>query len=403
MVTLRRLSLAQARRIALAAQGIGQYDRDKPVTMRQVQRVIDGLGQFQIDSVNVLARAHFMPLFSRLGAYAVELLNRASSEPPQRLFEYWGHAASLIDVRLYPALRFRMLGTHPWASIDEIVAEHPSAVADLLGALAARGPSTARDLDDERAGMRGWFDWSASKTLLEWLFYTGMVAVVRRNSAFERVFDLPERVLPGAVFGAPELSFADAHVELVRRAASALGVATARSLADYFRTDAGPTKEAIARLERDGELIPVSVEAAGGVLPMWLWHGAACPRSVSGGALVSPFDSLVFERRRLAELFGVDYTISIYTPAAQRVHGYYVYLFVLDDGVVARTDLKADRKASVLRVQSAWLEEAAEPRRAGVAAALAAEFQRLAGWLGLADIEVVGAGDLSPDVAAALG
>jgi len=396
------LTNAQARRIALTAQGIGQFDRDRPTTMRSVQRVIDGIGQFQIDSVNVLARAHFMPLFARLGTYDPALITRAASVRPQRLFEYWGHAASLIDINLYPALRFRMGDTHPWASINEIVDAHPDAVPTLLETIRERGPSTARELNaDETPRGRGWWNWSSTKTLLEWLFYAGQVAVVRRNNAFERVFDLPERVLPPAIFGASPLSIEDAHLALVRRAAKALGVASARSLADYFRTGLPETKLAIRQLVANGELLPVDIEDA--PTPTWLWHEATCPRRIRASALVSPFDSLVFERRRLEALFGVDYTIGLYTPKDQRTHGYYVYLFVLDDRIAARTDLKADRQQSVLRVQTAWLEPQSQAQRAAVATGLAGELQRLAGWLGMASIAVAPVGDLSADLTRSLG
>lgn len=404
-----RVSAAAARRIALAAQGIGQFDRDRSlatnggtgVTMRQVQRVIDDVAQFQIDSVNVMVRAHQMPLFTRLGAYDPALLTRAAYQRPQRLFEYWGHAASLIDARLYPALRFRMRDARPWAFIDELVAAHPDAPDRLLDVIRARGPSTPRDLSqDETPKGRGWWNWSSTKTLLEWLFHTGQVAVVRRNSAFERVFDLPERVLPAAYFDAPPLSSEDAHIELVRRAARSLGIATARSLADYFRTSPTPTRRAIDVLEATGELIPV--ETDGAPAPTWLWHEARRPRRIETAALVSPFDSLVFERRRLLALFGVDYTIGLYTPKDQRTHGYYVYLFVLDDQIVARADLKADRQAGVLRAQSAWLEPPAQHQRQRVAESLAGELRRAAGWLGLTDIAVANRGDLSESLARAV-
>jgi len=396
-----RLTNAQCRRIALAAQGIGRFDRDRDVNMRQVQRVIDGVAQFQIDSVNVMVRAHQMPLFTRLGAYDPDLLARAAYAKPQRLFEYWGHAASLIDVHLYPALRFRMADARPWAFIQELVDAHPAAPDELLSVIRQRGPSTPRDLDSAPTQKeRGWWNWSSTKTLLEWLFHTGRIAVVRRNSAFERVFDVPERVIPKAVFEAPPLSKADAHVALVRRAAQALGVATAPSLADYFRTSPADTRAAIATLEAAGELVPVTAEGAPG--PVWLWHDAARPRRIEASCLVSPFDSLAFERRRLATLFGVDYTIGLYTPKEQRTHGYYVYLFVLDDAIVARTDLKADRQSGILRVQSAWLEPAAEHQRRRVADALAGELRRVAGWQNLTDVAVAKAGDLSGDLARAL-
>ena len=395
------LTNAQARRIALAAQGIGQADRDRAVTMRQVQGVIDDVAQFQIDSVNVLVRAHKMPLFTRLGAYDPALLARAAYGRPQRLFEYWGHAASLIDLALYPALRFRMADARPWAFIKELVDAHPTAPDELLDVIRERGPSTPRDLDSAPTQKeRGWWNWSSTKTLLEWLFHCGRIAVVRRNSAFERVFDLPERVLPPAVFDSPPLSRADAHVELVRRAARALGVATARSLADYFRTAPAETRQAIATLEAGGELVPAVADGAPG--PVWLWSGAVRPRRIEASCLVSPFDSLAFERTRLRTLFGVDYTIGLYTPKDQRVHGYYVYLFVLDENIVARTDLKADRQAGVLRVQSAWLEPSAERERPRVAVALAGELRRTANWLGLTDVVVAGAGDLSPDLSRAV-
>jgi len=398
-----RLTQAQARRIALAAQGIGQSERDgdRPPTMRRVQGAIDEIAQFQMDSVNVLARAHLTPLFSRLGAYDTELLTRAATKRPQRLYEYWGHAASLIDINLYPALRFRMSDAHPWATINDILATHPTAEDDLLAIIAQRGPSTARDLNtDVSPKQRGWWNWSATKTLLEWLFHAGRIAVVRRNNAFERVFDLPERVLPYPILQASALNRTDAHLMLTRRAAQALGVATARSLADYFRTNLAETKQAIDTLTSAGELIPATVN--GSAVPYWLWHQAHRPRSINTATLVSPFDSLVFERQRLAQLFGIDYTIGLYTPAAQRTHGYYVYLFVLDDAITARTDLKADRQASVLRVQSAWIEAESTAQREEVASGLADELRRLVWWLGLTEIVVAPRGDLSHDLARAL-
>lgn len=231
------------------------------------------------------------------------------------------------------------------------------------------------------------------------MFHAGRVAVVRRNNAFERLFDLPERVLPASALTAAPVDRAESHVALVRRAAQALGVATTPSLADYFRTNLAQTRQAVDLLAAAGELVPV-------VLPSgeaWLWHEARTPRRIETTALISPFDSLAFDRRRLAQVFGVDYTIGLYTPAAQRTHGYYVYLFVLDDAITARTDLKADRQAGVLRVQSAWLEATSVPQRNQVAGALADELTRLAGWLGLSDIAVAGRGDLSADLVAALG
>ncbi|MCL2782919.1 MAG: winged helix DNA-binding domain-containing protein [Propionibacteriaceae bacterium] len=391
------LTAGQARRIALAAQGIGVADRDRSVAMRQMQQVIDAVAQFQIDSVNVMVRAQLMPAFARLGAYDVSLLTRASTQRPQRLFEYWGHAASLIDIDLYPALRFRMADAHPWAGVRELVANHPGAADDLIETIRERGPSTASELNpDTLPRERGWWNWSDTKTLLEWLFHTGRVTVVRRNNSFERVFDLTERVLPAAAVQASPLGRLDSHVTLARRAMQALGVATTRSVAEYFRTNLAETRQAVAVLAEDGEIVPVTV--TGTAEPMWLWAKARRPRTMAACALVSPFDSLAFDRRRLLELFGIDYTIGLYTPAAQRTRGYYAYLFVLDDSFAARVDLKADRQCGVLRVQGAWLEDGVTAPRSHVGTELCVELRRLAQWLGLTDITVEPVGDLSADV-----
>ncbi len=409
-----KLTAAQARRVILSAQGIGA-DRAGPVGMRQVQGVISRLGQFQIDSVNVLARAHLMPLYTRLGAYDTALLARAAQRRPRRLFEYWGHAACLIDVTLYPALQFRREAAHreTWGRMRALVdqrPEIPEAMVDLLG---RRGPATARELDLGEARQKdrwGW-NWSLAKTALEWLYWCGRVAVAGRNAQFERVYDLPERVIPapfldacqpwaGASADEREELAHQGQVDLVRRAASCLGVVTAACLRDYFRTEAAPTKAAIDHLVSSGELLPVEVEGVAG--PTWLWHQARRPRQVRAATLVSPFDSLVFERRRLAAFFHTDYRIGLYTPKEQRTHGYYVYLFLLDESFAARVDLKADRRQKLLLVRSAWLEAGRGPDRSRIAVELAAELGRLAGWLGLTGIDLADEGDLASDLARAI-
>lgn len=398
-----RLSLAAARRIALAAQGLDRPRPQRPVTMRDVQRTIDRLALLQIDSVNVLARAHLMPLFSRLGAYDLALLERAYARAPRRLFEYWGHAASLIDVTLEPALRFRMAQARQeaWGRLRTLAAEQPGLLDQMRAAVAA-GPGTAREIDarlgaaaERRRDHWGW-NWSDTKTALEFLFWAGEITSATRNQHFERVFDLPENVLPPHITSAPTPSPQEAHLTLVRRAAAALGIATTAHLADYFRLRVAPTRAAIATLVASGELSVVTV--AGWASPAYLWHQARRPRAVAAGALVSPFDSLVFERGRVKDLFGVDYRIEIYVPAAQRRFGYYVYLFVLGEAIVARVDLKADRAAGALRVVSAHLEPGADPST--TAAALAAELRTLAGWLGLDTLSVAPMGDLAAPLAA---
>lgn len=391
------LTLTQARRIALAAQGLGRRPSG-PVTARQLQGVLDRVAQFQIDSVNVAVRAHYMPLYSRLGTYDRALLDRAGNMAPRRVFEFWGHAASLIDVKLQPALRFRMAAhaTRPWDAMRRILADQPGLPAKMLQQIAERGPLTAREIEhDQERTPGGWWNWSDAKSALEWLFYTGELTSAGRNSQFERRYDLPERVLPKAVIDAATPTIEEARLELVRRAAGALGVATEVCLADYFRTDRAATREALATLVAGGELEAVKVR--GWDRPTYLWHEAARPRKLVVDALVSPFDSLVFERRRLLELFGIHYRIGLYTPAEQRVHGYYVYLFVMDENIAARVDLKADRASSTLQVQASWLEPDAP--EAETAARLAAELRRMADWLGLAEVLVKPVGTLSAALA----
>ncbi|MGO4955754.1 winged helix-turn-helix domain-containing protein [Luteococcus sp. Sow4_B9] len=402
---MRELSLASARRVALAAQGFGRPRPQRPITMRDVQGQIDRLAQFQVDSINVLARAHQLPLYSRLGAYDTALLDRAAGQAPRRLFEYWGHAASMVDVRLEPALRFRMARARDeaWGGMRRIAQEQPDLVARVRREVAERGPVTARQLEAPRARQRdhwGW-NWSDTKRALEWLFWCGEVTAARRNASFEREYDLPERVLPPAVLQTPTPSSQEAHVVLVRRAARALGVASERCLADYFRLGRAETRRAIATLEELGEMEPVTV--AGWSTRAWLWTGDGqprIPRRIHARALISPFDPLIFERSRALSLFGLDYRIEIYVPQARRRHGYYVHPFLVGEEFAARVDLKADRAASVLRVKSSWLEEGTSHPVDVVTNQLADELELLARWLGLGAVVVDDAGDLADALAA---
>jgi uncharacterized protein YcaQ len=390
------LSAAQARRTALAAQGFLD-PRHTPPTMRTLARTLERTQVLQIDSVNVLQRAHYMPLLSRMGPYDVELLHRAAEQHPRRLVEYWAHVAAFMPVDLWPAMRHRMRhhreSGHEWFGMRH----SPELVASLLAELRDRGGSTARDLDDGLPRVRdswGW-NWSETKKALEYLFSAGELAVARRNSAFERVYDLPERVLPRQVLEAPEPTEAEAHVELVRRAARAYGVATVRDLADYFRMGGREAAVAVDTLVEAGELTPVVVEGWG--RPAYLHRDARFPRRVGARALLSPFDPVVWERQRTDRLFGFHYRIEIYVPAPQRVHGYYVLPFLLGDRLVARVDLKADRVTGALLVKGAYAEPGApEDTPAELAAALA----ELAGWLGLGSVVVEARGDLAPALAA---
>ncbi len=398
-----RLTRLQARRIALAAQGF--TDR-RPVapTPAALARVTARVGLFQIDSVNVLVRAHYMPLFSRVGPYDLRLLDRAFGRAPRRLFEYWAHEASLVRTDLQPALRFRMLDPlRAWGSMQRIAREHPGLVERVLDEVAQRGPITAGEIEhdvprstEHGAVPWGW-NWSAVKRCLEWLFWTGQVTSARRNSAFERMYDLPERVLPQTVVQTATPDEPDAHRLLVEVSARAHGVATQQCLRDYFRLKAVPTRAAIADLVHAGTLLPV--EVAGWSRPAYLHEHAVVPRRVRARSLLSPFDPLVFERSRVQALFGFRYRIEIYVPEQLRVHGYYVLPFLLGDALVARVDLKADRRRGVLVVKGAYAEPDAPLQ---TALQLAAELRDMALWLGLSDIEVRLRGDLAAALSAAV-
>jgi uncharacterized protein len=392
--TLRK---AEARRIALAAQGFGVPKLERPVTMRDVQAVTNRLAQFQIDSINVVTRAQFMPLFSRLGPYDPALLERAAYRSPRRLFEYWGHAASLIDISLQPLLRFRMQPgfRDVWTGVERVARENADLIPFIREEVAARGPISARELEiAEQRDRSNWgWNWSRVKTILEWLFYVGEVTSAYRNAQFERVYDLPERVIPRSVLALPTPTPQESVTGLIRRAARALGIASESCLRDYFRTRLDMTREAITTLVEDGDLIPVAVEGSGS-RPWYLWHEARVPRRISTRALLSPFDSMIFERARLERLFDFSYRIEIYVPGPKRIHGYYVYPFLLDDNFVARVDLKADRTRGVLRVNAAWIEYGYDPF--DVANELASELKIMAEWLGLQAVQILPRGDLAP-------
>jgi uncharacterized protein len=391
--TLRK---AEARRIALAAQGFGVPKLERPVTMRDVQAVTNRLAQFQIDSINVVTRAQFMPLFSRLGPYDPALLERAAYRSPRRLFEYWGHAASLIDISLQPLLRFRMQPgfRDVWTGVERVARENADLIPFIREEVAARGPISARELEiAEQRDRSNWgWNWSRVKTILEWLFYVGEVTSAYRNAQFERVYDVPERVIPRSVLALPTPTPQESVTGLIRRAARALGIASESCLRDYFRTRLDMTREAITTLVEDGDLIPVAVEGSGS-RPWYLWHEARVPRRISTRALLSPFDSMIFERARLERLFDFSYRIEIYVPGPKRIHGYYVYPFLLDDNFVARVDLKADRTRGVLRVNAAWIEYGYDPF--DVANELASELKIMAEWLGLQAVQILPRGDLA--------
>jgi uncharacterized protein len=401
-----QLTAAQARRMALGAQGFterrpgvtgGRIDR------RHFRRVLDRLGAVQIDTVNVLTRAHELTFFARLGPYDRAAL-AAWLHRSDEVFEYWGHEASFLPVELQPALRWKMTAAangEAWGVIVEFMREHPGYLEEVRDAVRARGPLVAADLHDgdgPRSRGTWWWGWDVAKRALEALFWLGDISA-RRGTRFERIYDMPERVLPAAVVAAPTPPDEDGRRELIRRAARALGVATAADLADYYRQRRPAARPIVEAMAADGELIPVRVE--GWKDPAFLAPDARLPRRVAARALLAPFDSLVWERPRAERLFDFYYRIEIYTPAAKRVFGYYVLPFLLGDRLVARVDLKADRKPGVLRVRAAWSETDVDP--VSVAAELADELALLAGWLDLTDVAVEPRGDLAAVLARAVG
>ena len=397
-----RLSLAEARRIALAAQGFGERRPAQANDKRALRRVIERLGVLQIDSVNVLARAHTLPPFSRLGPYRREDLQALAYAGHKRvLFEYWGHEASLLPVALQPMLRWRMArasrGEGIYKALATFARERQALIAQVLREITDRGPLKASELSHKHKGDGGWWGWSDGKRALEWLFWTGVLTTVTRHETFERAYDLTERVLPKAIIETPTPEEADAQRHLVRIAAGALGIATERCLRDYFRLPVGDTKLRIGELVEAGELIPVSVEP--GFASAYLDRHARHPRQIAVAALLAPFDPLIWQRRRTEVLFGARIRVELYTPREKRIHGYYVLPFLLGDRIAARVDLKADRAQSVLRVQAAHGEptqpiSAVEP--------LAAELRLMACWLGLQHVDVRQSGDLARPLARAL-
>jgi uncharacterized protein len=401
-----RLTAAQARRIALAAQGFADPRPAGRIDARHIRKVLGRVGILQLDSVNVFCRSHYLPVFARLGPYPRELLDTlaAHTDGPVRreLFEYWAHEASLVPVELQPMLRWRMARaqTATWPGVRRLAREKPHLLDDILQLIEREGPIRSSDTGIAPIAPRPghMWNWHDGKIALEYLFYAGSVTAARRVN-FERWYDLPERVLPPQILAAPTPSTEDAHRELIRVAARAHGVGTVADLRDYFRMPDRESKAAVLELVEAGELLPVEVE--GWAKPAYLWHEARRPRSVHARALLSPFDNLVWFRERTERIFGMVYRIEIYTPAPKRVYGYYVLPFLLGEDLVARVDLKSDRQAGVLRVQAAHLEPGHDPEHVGEE--LCAELALAACWLGLDAVEVVLRGNLAAPLDKAVG
>ncbi|OLM30393.1 hypothetical protein Ae717Ps2_1288 [Pseudonocardia sp. Ae717_Ps2] len=410
---VRTISADVARRTFLAAQGFTDPRPSGPVTRRHLGRVLDRVKLLQLDSVNIAVRAHYMPLFSRLGAYPTALLDDAAWSPsarrPRLLAETWAHEASLVPVQDMPLLSHEALPRRWWKHYGPLLEKHPSLAGDILDVVAESGPLGAGAIEKALAphGRAGevrprppgatWWERSEVKRVCEYLFAVGELAVGTRVH-FERRYDLPSRVLPPEILALPAPDPADAARELVARSASALGVGTETDLRDYYRLGPERTRTAIAELVDAGALEPVGVR--GWDRPAYRDPAARVPRTVIGRALLCPFDPLVWERGRTERIFGFRYRIEIYVPEPKREYGYYVFPFLLDGELVGRVDLKADRAAGVLRVPGAFAEPGATAPRPRIAAELAGELATMAGWLGLDGVAVGERGDLAAQLRA---
>ena len=384
------LSADEARRCALGAQGFAVARPSSTVTLRHATSLLSRVGAVQLDSVNVIARAHELTLFARLGNHPKDMAERLVSAG--RAFEYWGHEASLLPVELHPALRWRMEAARNgqiWSGLSDVFEEQPDYVAKVLSEVTKRGPLSARDLPDRGPKAGPWWGWDAGKRALEYLFWTGTLTAWRRPN-FERVYDLAERALPQDILNAPTPTPDDARKTLLLRAASAFGVASAQDLADTFRIKRPVARPLIAELVEDGALNELSVD--GWKHAAYRVPGSRIPRAVDARALLAPFDSLMWERGRVERIFGFHYRLEIYMPASKRIYGYYVMPFLLGDALVSRVEMKADRKVGALNISGAWAEVGTD--KTVVAQALAGEATALAAFLGLDRVVVGKRGDL---------
>ncbi|MCI0995722.1 winged helix-turn-helix domain-containing protein [Pseudomonas sp. ICMP22404] len=382
-------TLKQARRLALAAQGFNGRLAPASVQPARLNRLIERLGVLQIDSVNALVRSHYLPLFSRLGHYNPDLLDQAAWSQGRRrtLFEYWGHEASLLPLSMYPLMRWRMARAARGEGIYQQLArfghERQDVIRRVLAAVREQGALGAGSLSTRAEKAGPWWDWSAEKHALEWLFAAGEVTVAGRRG-FERLYDLPERVLPASVLEQPVPDEAQAQRALLLHAAGALGVGTEKDLRDYFRLDPADSRARLAELEETGELWRCQVQ--GWKQPAWCLPDGKIPRNVTTSALLSPFDSLVWERSRTERLFDFRYRLEIYTPAHKRVYGYYVLPFLHNERIAARVDLRAERAQGRLAVHAVHEEQPGLDEE-GIQV-LAMNLRRMADWLGLERVQL---------------
>nr|WP_208388249.1 crosslink repair DNA glycosylase YcaQ family protein [Microbacterium halimionae] len=359
----------------------------------------------QIDSVNVFSRSHYMPMFSRLGAYDRAQLDQLLFEERAPFVEYWAHMAAFIAIEDWALFNFRMrdMRARYRDGPDAWLSSKPEVVEWVYRELSARGPLRPAEIefDVEHSRKSSWWGWSDVKRALELLWLCGDVAIAGRRG-FERRYALAEQLIPPAVMNAT-VPRDEAILRLVERATRALGVATAADVADYWRIkDRRAVTESLDALVEGGTLTPVTVdgwESRDKPIPAWMDARASVPRRIDAAAVLTPFDPMVWFRDRASRLFNFDYRIEIYTPAQKRIYGYYSLPVLIDDRIVARVDLKADRARSTLLVQSAWWEGPPEPRWAERTAGVLNE---AAAWQGLENVSVSSWGDATADLARAL-
>lgn len=395
---MRRLSLPAARRMALAAQGFTDAKPSAAPTVRHFRRVMDRMTMLQLDSVNVLCRSHYLPVLARLGPYDRAKLDRFLYHSGEN-WEYLTHEASITSQALYPYMRWRMAAVR-WRTGSNLEREMPDYVQAVRDEVAEHGPLSVKQLHDPGRRTGPWWGQSKGKVALEWLYAKGRLAVSHRDQQFITHYDLPERVIQPEFLDAPAVEDTEAHRHLLMLAARGMGVATVTDLADYVRLRNPVARPLVADLVAEGALEPVEVE--GWKEPGLVHPEAKRPRKVTGRTLLSPFDPVVWCRDRALRLFDFHYRIEIYVPEPKRVFGYYVLPFLLDGELAARVDLKADRKAGVLRVQGSYAEPDVEAERDGVVANLADALTEMATWLDLDGVEVMPKGDLAPVLARSL-
>ncbi len=382
-------SSSEARRIALGAQGFADPRPRGRIDIRHLRRVVDRIGLIQIESVNVAVRSHYMPLFSRLGPYPMSLLDDAVYSRKE-LFETWAHEASFVPVKHYPLFRQRMQHAEPWRRIARFAKKYPGYLDAVLEEVRSRGALAASELEDPGSRTGPWWGQGKGKVALEWHFSRGAVCVCERRN-FARVYDLTERVLPPEALNGRAPDIDGSQRELLLLSARSHGLGTARDLADYYRLSIPRSRELLRELASEGALREVNVE--GWRDPAYLHPKARLPRGVEAQALLTPFDSLIWERARTERVFDFHYRIEIYVPQKKRRYGYYVMPFLFDEALAARVDLKSDRAKSRLLVKAAYLEEGQDAGR--VSEALAEELRLMAEWLGLEEVRVGRKGDLA--------